>query len=361
VSIEKSELLSELLKKKHIPHQVLNAKQHEQEALIIAQAGQKGKVTLSTNMAGRGTDIILGEGVAQLGGLYVIGTERHESRRIDNQLRGRSGRQGDPGASKFFLSWEDELMRRFNNKANQFIMERFVGNEAIHDPRLTNVIGKVQKRVEGFNYDIRKQLLQYDDVLNQQRKTIYAARMRILRKESVKEIMNTDALEKFAQTICDDFSPPSGILGEMVTIDYGKLERVLFKNFNKAISPFTQEERQHLELTRADFYALMTKKLKQEYAEKEQLFGVEHMGNIERWVMLQTIDSWWKDHLLNIDHLKDGIGLRGYAQKDPLQEYKHEAFELFKRLIGAIKQDSLQMMFRIQPNLAEKFITQSQD
>lgn len=360
VSIEKSELLSELLKKKKIPHQVLNAKQHEQEAHIIAKAGQKNHVTLSTNMAGRGTDIILGEGVAELGGLYVIGTERHESRRIDNQLRGRSGRQGDPGASKFFLSWEDELMRRFNSKANQFIMERFVGNEAIHDPRLTNVISKVQKRVEGFNYDIRKQLLQYDDVLNQQRKAIYAARMRILRKENVKDILTGDALEKFAHTICDDFIPPNGLPGELVTIDFKQLERVLFKNFNKAI-PFTSEERNKTELGRNEFYELITKKLIQEYEEKEKLFSSEHMRDIERWVMLQTVDSWWKDHLLNIDHLKDGIGLRGYAQKDPLQEYKNEAFELFIRLINAIKQDSLQMIFRIQPNLAEKFISEAEE
>ncbi|RDB36285.1 MAG: preprotein translocase subunit SecA [Spirobacillus cienkowskii] len=360
VSIEKSEQLSKLLNEKKIPHQVLNAKHHEQEALIIAQAGQKGKVTLSTNMAGRGTDIILGAGVAELGGLYVIGTERHESRRIDNQLRGRSGRQGDPGASKFFLSWEDELMRRFNNKANQFIMERFVGDEAIHDPRLTKVISKVQKRVEGFNYDIRKQLLQYDDVLNQQRKTIYAARMRILRKENVKDILTGEPVIKFAHTICDDFIPPSGLPGEMVTIDFKNLERVLFRNFNKAI-PFSNTERAKNELTREEFYQLITQKLIQEYEEKEKLFGTEQMRDIERWVMLQTIDSWWKDHLLNIDHLKDGIGLRGYAQKDPLQEYKNEAFELFIRLIAAIKQDTLQMIYRVQPNLAEKFVAEARE
>lgn len=358
VSIEKSELLSELLKKKNIPHQVLNAKHHEQEAKIIAEAGQKGRVTLSTNMAGRGTDIILGAGVPELGGLFVIGTERHESRRIDNQLRGRSGRQGDPGASKFFLSWEDELMRRFNNKANQFIMERFVGDEAIHDPRLTSVISKVQKRVEGFNYDIRKQLLQYDDVLNQQRKAIYSARMRILRKENVKDILTGEPIQKFARTICDDFAPPSGLPGEMVTVDYKNLERILFRNFNKAI-PFLADERAKAELTREEFYDLISKKLELEYNEKEKLFGAEQMRDIERWVMLQTIDSWWKDHLLNIDHLKDGIGLRGYAQKDPLQEYKNEAFELFIRLIAAIKQDSLQMIYRIQPNLAEKFIAEA--
>lgn len=359
VSIEKSELLSELLNKRKIPHQVLNAKHHEQEAHVIANAGQRGHVTISTNMAGRGTDIILGDGVAQLGGLYVIGTERHESRRIDNQLRGRSGRQGDPGASKFFLSWEDDLMKRFNNKANQFIMERFVGDEAVHDPRLTSIIGKVQKRVEGFNYDIRKQLLQYDDVLDKQRKAVYAARMRLLQKENVNDLLINEPLEKFAQTLCDEFEPPKGLPGEMVTLDFRNLERFLFRSLNKAI-PFTAEERSQSEITRSDFYLLIKEKLLHEYKEKEKLFSAEQMRDIERWVMLQTIDTWWKDHLLSIDHLKDGIGLRGYAQRDPLQEYKREAFDLFNRLIVAIKQDTLQMIFKIQPNLAEKFAAEAQ-
>ena len=358
VSIEKSELLSELLTKKNIPHQILNAKQHEQEARIVAEAGQKGRVTISTNMAGRGTDIILGEGVSELGGLYVIGTERHESRRIDNQLRGRSGRQGDPGASKFFLSWEDELMRRFNNKANQFIMEKFVGDEAIYDPRLTKIIGKVQKRVEGFNYDIRKQLLEYDDVLNQQRKTIYAARMRILRKENVKSLLVGESLEKFAQTLCDDFEAPRGIPGETITIDFNVLDRFLFRTLNKAIF-FNAEERHNNEIGRNEFYSLLTRKLTEEYEAKEQIFSSDQMRELERWVMLQTVDSWWKDHLLSIDHLKDGIGLRGYAQRDPLQEYKREAFELFKRLIVALKQDTLSMIFKIQPNLVEKYIEEA--
>jgi preprotein translocase subunit SecA len=360
VSIEKSELLSELLKKRNIPHQVLNAKHHEQEAQVILDAGQHGKVTISTNMAGRGTDIILGEGVAKLGGLYVIGTERHESRRIDNQLRGRSGRQGDPGASKFFLSWEDELMKRFNNKANQFIMEKFVGDEAVYDPRLTNIIGKVQKRVEGFNYDIRKQLLQYDDVLDKQRKAIYSARMRLLQKDNVKDILVGESLEKFAQTLCDEFDPPKGLPGEIVKIDFSNLERFLFRSLNKAI-PFSAADRQQNEIVRSEFYALITNKLVKEYEEKEKLFSSLQMRDIERWVMLQIIDTWWKDHLLSIDHLKDGIGLRGYAQRDPLQEYKREAFDLFNRLIVAIKQDTLQMIFKIQPNLAEKFVVEAKE
>lgn len=350
VSIEKSEILSDLLKKKNIPHQILNAKQHDKEANIIAQAGQEGKVTISTNMAGRGTDIILGSGVAALGGLFVIGTERHESRRIDNQLRGRSGRQGDPGESKFFLSWEDDLMRRFNNKANQFIMEKFVGDDAIYDPRLTRIIGKVQKRVEGFNYDMRKQLLEYDNVLNQQRKTIYSARLRILKKENIKDMLINDALDTYAHVLCDEFDTPKGFPGETIKINFPQLERFLLRTFNKTV-PFTAAERSTAEITREEFYQLIKQKLQAEYEAKEVLFGSERLREIERWVMLQTIDSWWKDHLLNIDHLKDGIGLRSYAQRDPLQEYKKEAFELFQRLIGAIKQDSLQMIFKIQPQL----------
>ncbi len=360
VSVEKSELLSELLNQKNIPHKVLNAKHHEQEAQIIAEAGQKGRVTISTNMAGRGTDIILGEGVAAVGGLFVIGTERHESRRIDNQLRGRSGRQGDPGESRFFLSWEDDLMKRFNNKANQFIMERFVGDEAIADPRLTRVIGQVQKRVEGFNYDIRKHLLEYDDVLNKQRNTVYAARMRILRKENVKDLLIPDAVRDVAVIICDQFLPPSGLPSEMLTIEWSKLERALFTRLNTVIN-FSADDRKKSELTRLEFHELINEKLFKSYAVKEELFGDEQMREIERWIMLQTVDQYWKDHLLSLDHLRDGIGLRGYGQKDPLQEYKAEAFELFKRLVVAIKQDTFESLCRVQPNLASRFASEAEE
>ena len=354
VSIEKSELLSLLLKQRKIPHSILNAKQHAKEAEIIAEAGQKGHVTISTNMAGRGTDIILGKGVSQLGGLYVIGTERHESRRIDNQLRGRSGRQGDPGESKFFLSWEDDLMRRFNNRANQFIMERFVGDEAIADPRLTRIIGQVQKRVEGFNYDMRKQLLQYDDVLNLQRKTVYEARMKILKKENLKDAIIIPSISSFAAQFVDNYTPQSGSSTESIHVDFTNLERTLFKNFQKVIR-FSKDEMHRKILSREQFYELMTKKFTDEYNEKEKVFTEERLREIEHWVMLQIIDSWWKDHLHNIDHLKEGIGLRGYSQRDPLQEYKKEAFELFKRFVTAIKQDTLQMLFKIHPEVVEQF------
>lgn len=354
VSIEKSELLSDLLNQRGIKHSVLNAKHHEQEAQIIAQAGQKGHVTISTNMAGRGTDIILGEGVADIGGLYVMGTERHESRRIDNQLRGRSGRQGDPGRSKFFLSWEDDLMKRFNNKANQFLMERTMGDEAIADPMLTRVIANVQKRVEGFNYDIRKHLLEYDDVLNRQRKTIYAARNRILGKGNVKDMLIEETLDALSKNIAEDFSPATGAPGELVKVEFSSLERFLFQRLNTVLQ-FSQEERSNNELTRLEFTNLLRNKLAESYATKEELFGTEQMREIERWVMLQTIDQYWKDHLLSLDHLRDGIGLRGYGQKDPLQEYKREAFDLFKRLVSAIKTDTLETLYRVQPNLAEKF------
>jgi preprotein translocase subunit SecA len=359
VSIEKSELLSELLNAKSIAHSVLNAKHHEHEAQIIAQAGQKSRVTISTNMAGRGTDIILGPEVSGLGGLVVIGTERHESRRIDNQLRGRSGRQGDPGESMFFLSWEDDLLKRFNTKMNDMIMRNAMGTEAVVHPWMTSAIGKTQKRVEGFNYDIRKHLLEYDDVLNKQRHTIYAARMRILKKENVKGLILTDALPKLSLDLCDEFIPPSGMPGEMLTLEYSKLERHLFKRLSTVVT-FTQEERNKKDWTRQEFYALTEQKLKACYDEKEKLFQEEQMRDIERWVMLQTVDSCWKDHLLNIDHLKDGIGLRGYGQKDPLQEYKREAFELFKRMIGAIKQETLESLFRIQPNLGAKFAAEAE-
>ncbi|NBX16527.1 MAG: preprotein translocase subunit SecA [Proteobacteria bacterium] len=359
VSIEKSELLSDLLKQRGIEHSVLNAKHHEQEAQIIAQAGQRGRVTISTNMAGRGTDIILGEGVSGIGGLYVMGTERHESRRIDNQLRGRSGRQGDPGQSRFFLSWEDDLMKRFNNKANQFLMERTMGDEALADPMLTRVIANVQKRVEGYNYDLRKHLLEYDDVLNKQRKTVYAARNRILEKGDLREVLLDETLGELGRSIAEDFSPATGVPGELVKIEFGQLERALFQRLNTVFN-FSAEERKTTELTRIDFINLITAKLTDAYAQREKLFGSDQMREIERWVMLQTIDQYWKDHLLSLDHLRDGIGLRGYGQKDPLQEYKREAFELFKRLISAIKVDTLESLFRIQPNLADRFAEEAE-
>jgi preprotein translocase subunit SecA len=359
VSIEKSELLSDLLRQRGIEHSVLNAKHHEQEAQIIAQAGQRGRVTISTNMAGRGTDIILGQGVADLGGLYVMGTERHESRRIDNQLRGRSGRQGDPGQSKFFLSWEDDLMKRFNNKANQFLMERTMGDEALADPMLTRVIANVQKRVEGYNYDLRKHLLEYDDVLNKQRKTVYAARNRILNKGNLRDTLLSDNLEELSRTIAEEFSPATGVPGELIKVDFSQLERLLFQRLNTVIS-FTADERKNNEQTRLDFTTMLNNKLQEGYDRKEGLFGGEQMREIERWVMLQTIDQYWKDHLLSLDHLRDGIGLRGYGQKDPLQEYKREAFELFKRLISSIKIDTLENLFRIQPNLAERFAAEAE-
>jgi preprotein translocase subunit SecA len=359
VSIEKSELLSQLLNERGIEHQVLNAKHHGQEANIIANAGQKGRVTISTNMAGRGTDIILGEGVASLGGLYVIGTERHESRRIDNQLRGRSGRQGDQGKSKFFLSWEDDLMKRFNNKANQFIMEKFVGDEAVADPRLTKVIGQVQKRVEGFNYDIRKHLLEYDDVLNKQRKAIYEGRNKILDKTDLTAVLFPQALQEVVKQLSDEFVPPTGQPAQQVEIDFNKLERFTFDKI-MCVLPVTQQERVQKEFIRTEFIQFYESKLAEIYKAKETLIGLEQMREIERWVMLQTLDSYWKDHLLSLDHLRDGIGLRGYGQKDPLQEYKREAFDLFERLIVGIKQDTLQTIFKVQPNLAERFAVEAE-
>ncbi len=349
VSIEKSELLSTLLNQKKVPHVVLNAKQHEKEATIIAEAGQQGKVTIATNMAGRGTDIILGPGVVELGGLYVIGTERHESRRIDNQLRGRSGRQGDPGESKFYLSWEDELMKRFNNRASQIVM-RFAGDEPITDPSLTKVIGQVQKRVEGFNYDLRKHLLEYDDVLNKQRKAIYETRMAILEKADIKTLLFAETLGTVVLTFCESTLPHFSSQ-DVISVSFPELERNLFRKFNLVI-PFTEAERKQPLFAKKELLDLLSQKLIQSYEEKEAQFDKENLRELERWTMLQTIDSLWKDHLLTIDHIKDGIGLRGYGQKDPLQEYKKEAFELFQRLIVDIKVQSLERIISIQPNLA---------
>lgn len=360
VSIEKSELLSELLKKRNIDHEVLNAKNHKREAQIIAEAGQRSRVTLSTNMAGRGTDIILGKGVSDVGGLYVIGTERHESRRIDNQLRGRAGRQGDPGESKFFLSWEDDLLRRFNTKSSNAIMQWSMAGGGVESPMLTKVIGQTQKRVEGFNYDIRKHLLEYDDVLNQQRKTVYAARLRVLNKEDIKDMLLGDPLDGLAAKLCDEYNPPSNAIGEFITLDFSQLERYIFRSLNTVL-PFSPQERAQKDYTRQEFQEMMGRKMREAYAAKETLFGSEQMREIERWVMLQNLDQYWKDHLLSLDHLRDGIGLRGYGQRDPLQEYKREAFTMFQRLVVSIKEDSVQMVFRLQPNLAERFASEAEN
>jgi preprotein translocase subunit SecA len=380
ISIEKSEVLSELLKKQGVPHFVLNAKQHEREAEIVAQAGRKGMVTIATNMAGRGTDIILGgnpEGqakqwqkanpeaseeeyqqvlnklkehweaehdeVVSLGGLHILGTERHESRRIDNQLRGRSGRQGDPGSSRFYLSLQDDLLRIFGSDRVARIMDmlKIEEGEAITHGMITKSIENAQKKVEAHNFDIRKHLIEYDDVMNKQRDVIYTQRREILSGEDLRgsflEMMD-ETVEDLVAAYAIDKVPSRewdwhGI-GETVYVSFG---------FHLDIPPETMDR-----LNPVNFREILQEKVREVFAAKLAEFGDEMMDHLIKVIMLQAIDTQWKDHLLSIDHLKEGIGLRGYGQKDPKQEYKKEAFELFMALIARIRSEVVEKIFWVQ-------------
>ncbi len=335
ISIEKSELLSKHLTRAGIKHHVLNAKNHEREAEIVAQAGQTATVTISTNMAGRGTDIKLGEGVAQIGGLHILGTERHESRRIDNQLRGRSGRQGDMGSSRFYLSLEDDLLRIFGGEKISSIMDR-IGleeNQPIEHRMISKAIENAQKRVEGQNFDIRKHLLEYDDVMNRQRQVIYEQRKKVLKGgESLWndiEEMIEEIAENLVAEFIDEKSHPEdwniGGLEEMVQNQYG-----LRPNFVNA-------EHQ----SPAGFKEQIAEGIKNFLRKKEVEFGKPMMEYLMKVIMLQSIDFHWKDHLLGMDHLKEGIGLRGYGQKDPVREYQKEGYEMFMDMINRIKEDTI--------------------
>jgi len=380
ISIEKSEVLSELLKKQGVPHFVLNAKQHEREAEIVAQAGRKGMVTIATNMAGRGTDIILGgnpEGqakqwqkgnpeapeeeyqqvleklkehweaehdeVVSLGGLHILGTERHESRRIDNQLRGRSGRQGDPGSSRFYLSLQDDLLRIFGSERVSKIMDmlKIEEGEAITHSLITKSIENAQKKVEAHNFDIRKHLIEYDDVMNKQREVIYTQRREILGGEDLRgsfmEMMD-ETVEDLVETYAIDKVPArewdwNGI-GESVYLSFG---------FHLDIPSETMDR-----LNPANFRGLLQEKVRDTFTAKLAEFGDEMIDHLIKVIMLQAIDGQWKDHLLSIDHLKEGIGLRGYGQKDPKQEYKKEAFELFMSMIARIRTEVVEKIFWVQ-------------
>ncbi len=335
ISIEKSELLSKHLTRAGVKHYVLNAKNHEKEAEIIAQAGQAGMVTISTNMAGRGTDIKLGEGVAGLGGLHILGTERHESRRIDNQLRGRSGRQGDDGSSRFYLSLEDDLLRIFGADKISSIMDR-VGiedDQPIEHKYISRAIENAQKRVEGQNFDIRKHLLEYDDVMNKQRKVIYEQRKKVLRGES----LWTD-IEEMVEEVTDDLL--FEYIDEKKHYDEWNLKGLddgIFKQFNLKLNIMNSDQ-----ITSADSMSeLIIKKVMELLRNKEQKFGKELMDYLLKVIMLQAIDSHWKEHLLSMDHLKEGIGLRGYGQKDPVREYQREGYEMFMEMISQMKMDTL--------------------
>ncbi len=376
ISIEMSELLSKLLSKKGIKHSVLNAKYHEKEAEIVAQAGRFGAVTIATNMAGRGTDIVLGgnyemlarellkdkdnytpdeykqaiqkakeicekerQEVLAAGGLHIIGTERHESRRIDNQLRGRSGRQGDPGSSRFYLSLEDNLLRIFGSERINGLMDMLKIDEdmPIENKMVTKGIENAQKRVESHNFDIRKHLLEYDDVMNKQRKEIYSFRKEAFLKESLKdmifEIADTE-IDELASIYCPDNSD----ISEWDLLGY---EDAIYGLFSVRVS--LKEARDTAEMK-----DIILTTIKEEYDKKESEIGQETMRYLERIMYLQTIDNQWKDHLLSIDRLKEGIGLRGYAQKDPLVEYKKEAFDLFGDMSQRIRSEVIQRLFKIQ-------------
>ncbi|MBW2433006.1 MAG: preprotein translocase subunit SecA [Deltaproteobacteria bacterium] len=343
ISIDVSENLSKKLKKRGIKHSVLNAKNHEKEAEIIAMAGQAGAVTISTNMAGRGTDIVLGGGVTDLGGLHIIGTERHESRRIDNQLRGRSGRQGDPGSSRFYLALEDDLLRIFGGERITGIMEKLgmPDGEPIEHNMISRAIENAQARVENHNFEIRKQLLEYDDVMNQQREVIYRQRRETLDGKSLKPAILEMIREK-AEEIA------AGALGENALSEQGDLKSIrdaVFKQFNFHLDIDSEEALEDLDQTSlADLIFEAAQAL---YDQREAAIGPEDFRQLERVIMLQTVDNLWKDHLLSMDHLKEGIGLRGYAQQNPLLVYKKEGFEMFNEMIARVKEETLGILFRI--------------
>jgi preprotein translocase subunit SecA len=342
VSIEKSEILSAMLKKKGVPHQVLNAKYHEKEAEIVSLAGQKGAVTIATNMAGRGTDIKLGEGVTDLGGLKIIGTERHESRRIDNQLRGRSGRQGDPGMSRFYISLEDDLMRIFGSERLATVVDKLglSDDDAIESKMVTGAIESAQKKVEGNNFDIRKNVVKYDDVMNKQREIIYKQRQTVLEGANIK-----DQIETMIQDVIYDAvgSHVSGV-EDTFKEELDKLIQFCEEIFLPK-DTFTVEQLEKLsddEIKEA-LLDIATKL----YAEKEADFGEEQIREIERVILLKVVDSKWMDHIDSMDHLKQGIGLRAYKQQDPAQAYQMEGSEMFNEMIFNIKQETVKYLFHV--------------
>jgi preprotein translocase subunit SecA len=379
ISIEKSELLSSHLKKRGVRHHVLNAKNHGGEASVVTQAGRLGAVTISTNMAGRGTDIVLGgnpEALAQVevgtndprdeafvaardrlavdceterqqvmdaGGLHIIGTERHESRRIDNQLRGRAGRQGDPGSSRFFLCLEDDLMRIFGAERIQGVMSRLgiEEGEPIEHRMITKAVANAQAKVEGHNFDIRKHLIEYDDVMNKQREVVYHRRRDALGAETTRE-----GIDEMVEDLAD------GVVAEFVDADlqpdawdWAEIERGMTERYGLAFD-FDEPERAGLIID--DFPEKLAEKAREYYSARETKYGPEVIRHLEKVIMLQTIDQQWKDHLLSMDRLKEGVGLRGYAQQNPLQAYQKEGFTLFGEMIGRIETESIRKLFTVQ-------------
>ena len=337
VSIEKSEYLSSLLSRKNIKHEVLNAKYHEKEAEIVAQAGQKGSVTIATNMAGRGTDIKLGEGVKELGGLHIIGTERHEARRIDNQLRGRSGRQGDPGSSRFYMSLEDDLLRIFGSDKISGIMGRLgmKEGEPIEHPLISRAIEGAQKKVEAMHFEIRKHLLEYDNVANQQRQIIYSLRRNILEEKNLEDLLNemiNNVLSQLFSIYVNDLheADAASLKAEFARIF--SIEVDIEGINNKNIETYKEKIRSNID----DCLNI-----------KKSMFA-EHYNDFLRFLMINILDTKWKDHLLSMDYLRDSVGLRGYGQKDPLIEYKKEAYNLFVELISKIHREIVEFLFHVE-------------
>jgi len=383
-SIETSEYLAGLLKQKGIKHEVLNAKQHEREANIIENAGRPGAVTIATNMAGRGTDIVLGgsldaemavlltasggaeeanmselksnwqvrhDEVLKAGGLHIIGTERHESRRIDNQLRGRSGRQGDPGSTRFYLSLEDSLMRIFASERVSGLMQKLgmEEGEAIEHPWVTKAIENAQRKVEGHNFDMRKNLLEYDDVANDQRKVVYEQRNMLMETDDMRELVD-ELREEIVPDVVAQFIPP-GSLEEAWDVEGLQAELLSMSNQEINVKSWLEADPN---LPEEDIQTRVLDELKQAYDEKEATAGAEGLRNFERYVSLQALDDSWKEHLAGMDYLRQSVGLRGYAQKNPKQEYKKEAFQLFTTMLGEYKTQVVSVLSKVQVRNAEQ-------
>jgi len=347
ISIEKSESLSNLLKKMGVPHHVLNAKYHEMEAEIIAKAGQRYAITIATNMAGRGTDIVLGDAVASLGGLHVLGTERHEARRIDNQLRGRSGRQGDPGSSRFYLSLEDDLMRIFGSDRIKMIMEKLGMEEGqeIQHGFITKAIATAQRRVEQHNFEIRKHLLEYDNVMNRQREVIYDERRKVLFGQDLKSYIH-ELMEEITDFAIDTYLNEKQRVDEW---DYDGFRQYLESRFYLKTKEIKFEE-----MRIAEVKDTVLEALRKTYEEKEKALGEQLARHIEQMILLQVIDTRWKDHLYAMDNLREGIGLRAYGQRDPLIEYQHEGYSMFMDMIDRIKEETLEYLYKVKAVKEEK-------
>ena len=348
-SITQSEELSDMLLRAGVPHKVLNAKHHEQEAEIVANAGQMGMVTIATNMAGRGTDITLGEGVPELGGLAILGTERHESRRIDNQLRGRAGRQGDPGSSQFFLSLEDDLMRIFGADNISGIMDKLgmEEDEPIEHSLITKSIERAQKKVEDHNYNIRKYILEYDDVMNQQREVLYEQRRRILGNESLRDTIN-EMIDKLVTEAVDTYADEKLYPEEW---DYEGLHKHLSQYFLTSELMSTEEMEEY---TRQELDERLHEIAHSEYQDRVDLLGEAMFSQLEKAIMLRVVDSKWMEHLDNMDMLREGIGLRAYGQKNPLVEYKFEAYDMFQHMIESIQDETIMALYKIRAQLIQE-------